>query len=197
MRVGSPTIAPDADLQPVDWATIDNAIYDWVNGVLDIEDQIIWVNFNVAQLNYPYVTLLRNSIVNEGGRAEERTKDDGDSLELQAYEPVKFTLTLNVYVDDKNGGCDPNMDAIKLASKLKASLGLRSVVDDLYHAGLSIVDIMDVVDTSVVINTEWIKKATLDVIFRTTSLMTERVEFIEKVELKSNQFSVDTIIDAS
>lgn len=209
-RIVSPTNPVAPDLQPVDWKTVDDTVYDWLNELLEMDDRIIWEDLDEPQPAYPYLSLLRNSLV--GTRKEQRVRSldaNGNPIppgslatpvenEVQSYEPIQFTITITAHVGLDQGGRDPNCDPVKMLSKAKASLGLQSTVDAFGTSGLSIVDDQDVVDTSVVVNAEWVRKATLDVILRTASVLSQRQQgFYEKVELKSTQFGVDTIVDAS
>lgn len=214
-RIVSPTEPVEADLQPVDWQAVDNRVYDWLNYVLDMNDRIIWENLNEPQPSYPYLSLLRNTQTGPGEEERVRTLDaNGDPIpaggtatparnEYQSYEPIEFTLAITAHVSLDAGGRRPGCDAMKMLSRAKASLGLRSIVDFFRPSGLSIVRPMNVVDTSVVVNAEWVRKATLDVIFGTASVYSalpasiDDSGFIDKVQLVSSQFGVDTIVDAS
>ena len=55
-----------------------------------------------------------------------------------------------------------------------------------------------VIDTSVVVNAKWDSRATLDIIIRFASVMTEKTGYIEKVEFSTTVVPGQTIIaDAS
>lgn len=194
------------ELQPIDWETIEDAIYDWLTGAVEgfsaIVPEAIWENQNIPQPAYPYASLLVTSHTKEGGRDEIRASYDaarplGQEIELLATGPVQFTLALSFHVDAAQGGNESASRARSLAAKAQASLGLPAVIDHLGAAGLSIVAEEGVVDTSVVINGEWLSRATIDVRLRTASQMTQRLGYIDKVELESSQLDVDTIVDAS
>jgi len=188
-------------LQPVDWKTIDDGIYDWIVGLLDLA--VIWENQNVPQPDYPYVSLLRTAFIELGGVPEKRWSYDvgqpaGQGLELEATSMVEFTLSAQAHVDADAGANDPSCNAVALLGKLRASLGLLTVQRNFQDTlGLAIVQPMPVQDISLVVNDEWISRAVFDVRLRTRSVMTERTGYIDKVELKSPQLGVDTIIDAS
>lgn len=203
---------PDADLQPVDWQTIDDAIYDWLNEILDMGDRIVWENLNEPQpAEYPYLSVLRSPMVSEGGIKEQRNRTldaAGDVIppgglatpaanEEIVVEPVAFTVAITALVGLDEGGRDPNCDAMRILNKAKASIGLTSTKDRFNVAAIAVVDDLDVLDTSVVVNAEWVKKATLDVIFRTASVISEQTSFIDKVNVTSTDLGVDTTIDAS
>ena len=204
-------VVPDADLRPVDWRQIDDACYDWLNDLLEMDDRIIWENQKVAQPCYPYISLMRNSENDEGiDEDRQRTLDSDDQIvgvdptagdpvinEAITYQPVTFTLSIRAQVDEKSGGNDPGGNAMFILSKAKRSLGQRSTIDRLWAAGISIVRPLAVTDSSVVINSVWVNQATLDVLLRTASVITERLGFIDRVELKSVELGVDLLVDAS
>ena len=203
------TIPPVADLQPVDWAAIDCALYDWLNDLLELEDRIVWENLDEVQPDYPYLSLLRDPAVNVGGIPEQRYRNldangnptevsaNVDELEELAYEVLNFTLTISCHVGKDAGRNDPTCNAMALLGKAKASLGLQSTIDRLCAAGISIVRSEGVVDSSLVVNSNFISRATLDVIFQTASVITDRVDYFDKAQLVSGGFGVDTIVDAS
>ena len=204
-------VLPDDDKLPVDWGAVDDACYDWLNDLLSMDDRIIWNNQKVAQPAYPYLSLLRNSEVDEGGADEKRNRTldaDGNVLspgdaaapfenEEIAYQPVKWTLSIQAHADPDGGGNDPNADPMKLLSKAKRSLGLTSINAAFHAVGFSLVQPLDVLDVSVNINGQWIRRASLDVFFRTASVMSEKVGFIDKAQIVSTQFNVDVTVDAS
>jgi len=210
-RITSPTVAVAPELQPVDWKKADNAVSDWINSAITLQGGVVWEPFTASQPEYPYVSLFRSTIVSEGGVKEDRWRTldvdgnvvvEGSALipfdnEQQSYDPVKFTVSATAHMDLDAGGRDPSCDSMFLMSRAKAFLGLRSIVDAFTASGLSIVEDLDVFDTSVVINAQWVRKATLDVIFRTASVITEKVGFFDKVHLKSDSLDIDTIVDAS
>jgi hypothetical protein len=191
---------PAAAKQPIDWKKVDDAIYDWIGGKLGYT--VIWENQNVEQPAYPYVSLLRTSLAEEGGPKETRHsfisgQPAGQEIQLLTYEPVKFTLAVSVHVDRAQGANDPSSNAMDIASKIRGSLGQESTIEQLLAEGLSVVGEEGIQDTSVVVNGVWISRATMDVIFRTASVMTERTGYADKVGLESTALGVDTIVDAS
>jgi len=194
------------ELQPIDWESIEDAIYAWLTGDVEglgaIVPEAIWENQNVPQPAYPYASMLVTSHTKEGGRDEIRTTYDaaqplGEEIEFLATGPVQFTLALSFHVDPTAGGNEPAGRARALATKAQASLGLLAVLDHLSGAGLSVIAEEGVTDTSVVVNGEWLSRATLDVRLRTASQMTQRLGYIDKVELESDALGVDTVVDAS
>lgn len=188
-------------LQPFDWRTIDDGLYDWLTALLDVP--VIWENQNVPQPQYPYVSLLKTAVVQLGGVPEiRRTIDNGrpigQELELEATSMVEFTLSVSAHTDADNGANDPMENAVSLVGKARASLGLVSVQRNFQdNLGLAIVEPLPVVDSSLVVNDEWLSRATFDVRLRTRSSITERTGYIDKVEIKSSTLGVDEVVDAS
>lgn len=200
------------ELQPTDWDTIDDALYDWLNVALAMDNRIIWEQLNEPQPAYPYLSLLRSTGIDEGGADEERTEtvdanDEpipaGDTVTVAVrnrtinYQPVTFTFTIQAHVDLDEGARSASTNAVALLSKAKRSLGKQTVIDVLQVARLAVVEKLNVLDTSVKVNGEWISRASLDVIFRTSSATSEFVDFIEQVQLVSTDLGIDRIVDAS
>jgi hypothetical protein len=194
----------DEDLQPVDWSTIEDAIYDWLTGGVSGFDEIvpeaIWEDQNVAQPDYPYATMKMIAQSKEGGRDEIRTttlvgQPLGREVEIMATGPIQMTISVSFNTDATTGGSSSGTRARSLAVKAQSSLGLPVVIDHLYGAGLSIIAEEGVSDTSLVINGEWLSRATLDVRFRTATQMTQRHGYIDKVHLESEDLDVDADLD--
>lgn len=204
------TVPPTTEFQPVDWDTIDNAIYDWLVDLLEVP--VINEQQAIPQPQYPYASWLRASEVDEGGVDEKRQRtldaDDkvvgedptaGDPVinEEANYQPIQFTVTVQVHVDFTHGGSDSGRDAFWMCSKIRRSLGMTTVVDRFRVAGLSIIRPEALQDLSAEENGGWVSRAAVDVLFRTAAMMTERIGFYDKVQLKSDEFGIDVIVDAS
>lgn len=183
-------------LQPVDWTIIDEGLYDWLVGLLDIS--VIWENQNVPQPDYPYLSLERGPIKKLGGVPEKRFRTVGVDKELEATSMIEFTLGIHAHVDAGAGANDPMCNGPALLEKVRASLGLESVIRNLQdNLGLAVVEDMPVFDASIVVNDEWISRAFFEVRLRTRTVMTETVTAYDKVQLKSPQLGVDIEVDAS
>lgn len=188
-------------LQPVDWKTIDDGLYDWLVALLSLP--VIWDNQNVPQPAYPYVSLLRSAFVELGGVPEKRVTTDlgqpaGEEIELEATSMAEFTLSMQAHVDATAGANVPASNAMALLGKARASLGLLSVQRNFQdNLGLSIVEAMPVQDISLVINDEWISRALCDVRLGLRTSITEKYGYIDKVQLVSTELGVDTLVDAS
>jgi len=177
---------PAEDLQPVDWSVVEGAVYDWITAELPEGTGFVWENQNAPQPPYPYVSALVSSIVPEGGRKERRTQYDatkpaGEELDLVTFGTFTFTLTLSAHVDADAGAYDPLCNAQAIATRLQWSLSKQSVCDTLSAANVAIVGELAQTDTSLVINEEWISRATLDVSLRGVAVVSESTTYIEQV----------------
>ncbi len=186
-------------VEPINWETVDNALYDWITGAL-VGVGSIWANQNVPQPGYPYTTLLRSGTVETGTLDETRETTDlaqaaGEEIELETTGPREVTLTVTAHVGACAGGYKSNDSATALLSKAQSSLGQRSVLDALDAAGVAIIERLPVLDTSVAVNGEWVSQAAMEVRLRVTSSMTERVGYIDKVELSSTIGGAKTSLD--
>lgn len=197
----------DAELQPIDWETVENAVYDWLTGnitgsELEIVPEAIWANQNAPQPAYPFCSMSIVSMIQEGGRDESRAttdlaRDAGEEVELLTVNQIQFTLSLSFHTDPKSGGTSPQGRARALAQKARSSLAMRAVLDFLAAAGIAVVAEEGVTDTSVVVNGAWLSRATLDVRMRVVSQMAQYAGFIEKVHLTSTDLGFDEIVDTS
>lgn len=174
--------------QPVDWAAIDDVLYDWIDGELGSVQDIRRANQNLPPPEYPYITTLRSSVVRIGGRADKRQNFDdsrpvGEEIELSTSNPTNFTLSLQAFVDADHGANDPGCDAMFLLGRLQASLSQQSTVDVFDAASISVVEELAVTDLSEVVNGEWISRALFDIRLRTVSEMTEKTTYITKVQI--------------
>lgn len=192
------------ELQPIDWTTVEGSLFDWITDKLGLtDDRVIWQDQNVPQPAYPYISLKRSGWLKEGGVDETRTstdltQDPGKEIELLTTGPREFTLNIQAHLDEAAGSIDPGCDAVFLLSKLQASLGQLSVTEALFRdANIAVIEELTIEDISLVINGLYLNRASMDVRFRTTSQITERTGFMDKVELKSTDLGIDTTVDAS
>ncbi len=208
-------VLPAEELQPVDWRTIDDACLAWLEDVMGSRVQsggFIWENQKIAQPPYPYLSLLRDTEIDEGGADEirRRTVDvDGkilgvdptagpaDTNEEIAIQPIVWTLAIQAHANPDGGGNDPGCNPMQLLGRIKRSLGQTTTIDRLRVAGVSIVNKSQITDLSLVINGDWTSRASFDVSLRTASVMAEKIAFIDKVQVTSSALGVDLTVDAS
>lgn len=196
-------------LQPVNWTAVEDSIFDWMRIVSGLKDESIrWEQQDLAQPDYPYVSLLISSVIKEAtsGPDETRSSTDltqanGQEVELMTVGSREFTLTVQAWADERSGANDSRRDPMFLATKLRSSLGQRTTVDRLKAAGISLIEEGAVNNTSITVNDIWIQRFTFDVRMRVVAEMTERIGFIDEIQGTGtinpgpNQVTVDIGVD--
>lgn len=177
---------PDEDRQPTDWKAIEAALHDYVVGVLDIP--FIWDNQNLPQPLYPYASGLVTSIVPSATTLERRHKFNaaglaGKELDVKYVANIGFTFTVQVHVDPVSGAYDPLSDAKMMATRLQASLCKNEFRGLLAAAKIAVVENLAVIDSSVVVNGEWLSRYTWDIRLRTTAVVSDTDTYIDKTEV--------------
>jgi hypothetical protein len=201
MTVFAITDPPPDDKQPIDWAFIEGKLVEWVKLILPQLCGVIWADQEIPQPDYPYVSLKRIAgPTREGGIDDLLTVTDlaqpaGEEIELQTVGPREFTL--NVQAHHARPGAGPGTDAVAMVGRLEASLDQERSRAILGAGGLSVIEQLPVTDISAFENATWISRASLDVRFRTTSVMTERVGYIDKVQFTNVVPPPDFTVDAS
>ncbi len=133
----------------------------------------------------------------------------GEEVDIQTGGHRTIVVSFQV----RAGKCDAHdwgNDAISILSGVQSSLGLPSVRQTLYDAGLAVWDEGDIVQGDVAIEDAFISIANLDVTFGLTACIedrgdtagtgdAERVGYIDKVEISSDSegLEMDFIVDAS
>ncbi len=192
------------DLQPVDWKSINDAIFDWLARVVpQVDRRIRMERQDLNQPPYPYLTYLLDSANSEFGvpslvEETDLTAPLGEEQLRATFETMTATLSISAFVEPGIAASDVKCNAKALLTKARNSLGQLSVLDLLGGGGISVVRAEAVIDTSVIMNGKWDSRATLDVIIRFASVMTEKTGFIDKVEVTAEPEPGQTIlVDAS
>jgi hypothetical protein len=192
------------DLQPIDWLPIEDVIYGWLTGAVPelgtIVEHAVWEDQNVPQPPYPYASMKITAYAKEGGLDENRVSEligapAGKEIEFLSLNTIAMTLSLSFHVDRSAGANIPGSRGMSLAAKAQASLGMQVVQDYLRTAGIAIIQELGINDTSLVINGEWLSRATMDVRMRVTTNMTWETGYIAHVQVESPPLDVDVIID--
>ena len=191
--------------EPVDWEAIETALHEWLVVEREIVPEFIFEQQGGTQPDYPYASAQIIAQEKIGGVPEKRItevpeEEDpalGEELKIAVTSQLEFTLQFSFHVDREAGGWKPTTSAMTLAIKAQASLGLPSVLEILRAANVAVVRELGVRNTSVVVNGEWLSRATLDVRFRTATELSERAGYIEKVGLVSEDFGVDITLDST
>jgi hypothetical protein len=179
-----PTLADDL-VEPIAWSVVERALHGWLTDLLGLDPRhVVWERQNVPQPSYPYVSLHRFAVTKEGGIDELRHKyiAADDELEMRWQGPRLFTLTISAHVDRL---CPVDEDAQAISSKVVSDLSTDATNALLRAGGMSVVTEGAVQDTSVVINGQWISRASVDVRLRVGAMYRTRETFIEKVQIES------------
>lgn len=110
--------------------------------------------------------------------------DTGNEVAMRTSRMVEFVLNVQGFhrnTDSDYPATDPGRNAYNMLSTLRASLGLPSVQATLSAADIAIVAEQDIQDLSEVTEDGMISRATLDVRFRTLSVLTEYTGYIATV----------------
>ncbi len=190
---------PNQDRQPVDWPAVESAIHDFVDDVLGIP--FIFENQNLPQPEYPYASGSVSSILTEGGIKEQRhqfnaANDVGEEIDVLICGTTEFTLSISVHVGPNAGAFDPFNDAKMFANRLQWSLDKTSSRAFLKAARISIVENLACVDSSVVVNGEWLSRYTWDVRLRAPAVVSEKTTYIDKTTV-SGTFADHSALDFS
>lgn len=176
----------------IDWRPIKEALYDWALWPFESVQGLVchWDDQNLPRPAYPYLTLKRDSIIRVGGPDEVRSTTDlaqsqGEEIGLETTGAREFTLTVKAYVDEANGGIDPDCDAIALLTKLQGTLGTIYTQEAFCLIGLAVVEEMPVIDLSAERNSQRVSMAAMDIRLRATYSSVERTGYIDSTEVAS------------
>lgn len=172
---------------PINWRAIRDAIWQWFTETAGCET--IWADQNAPQPAYPYGSLnILPGTLELGALDEQRILDDGS---LQLVGPRDFVLSCQIH--SGRYGPDPSCDALSRAMSVIASLGLPQYRDALAVANIGIRDRGQPQMLDVLVGTEWIKRAQVDLRFGTMSVVSIRdwpslsdPGWFDKVEISSD-----------
>lgn len=149
---------------PIDWRLIRDTLFDWVRYVSGCE--VIWADQSAPQAAYPYASLnILPGTLDSGALDEERRQPDGT---LVIVGPRDFILSCQIHVGG-NAASDPACDARMRADALNASLGIPQFQYSLRAANLGLRQRGQVQMLDLVVGTQWIKRAQVDIRFGTMS----------------------------
>ena|GEM_PF-2213318 len=167
-------------------AAIEAALVAWV--ATQTGRPAIWANQTGPQPKMPYSTL---QIVGVPTITDERRFHhapegaDPRDVEIEARGEHQVTLSLNFF-SRQGGTFDPEKTALHLAQKVRASLGLPSVLEELRNVGLSFIDATPIQDLTFLQDEAFIERRQMDVRFALASSVSEVVEGIATVEVAMN-----------
>ena len=149
---------------PIDWTLIRSTLRQWVADVSGCE--VIWADQAAPQPSYPYASLnILPGTIELGALDEERMQADGSLL---ITGPRDFVLSSQIHV---GGTCaaDPAANARMRADALVSSLQIPQFRTDLRAANLGLRERGQPQMLDLVVGTQWISRAQVDIRFGTTS----------------------------
>lgn len=172
---------------PIDWGLIRDTLWQWFTTTAGC--QTIWADQNAPQPAYPYASLnLLPGTLEFGALDEERILDDGS---LQLVAPRDFVLSCQIHSGRYSD--DPSCDALSRATSVIASLGVPQFQAELSAANIGIRERGQPQMLDVLVGTEWIKRAQVDLRFGTMSVVEVRdwpdlsdPGWFDKVEISSD-----------
>lgn len=182
---------------PIDWATIENAIYDWMSAATGIT--VNWATQDLPEPVYPYITLKRDDDgVDLSARGELLEKTElgnpaGEEIEQTALSDVEFFISCQCRTQSDSPGSSSNA----YLNSAKYQLKLPSIRNALRAAGAIVVEAEPVLDLDEVQGEEWVSGASMDVRFRTLASVLEKTGYIAKVEVEGTFKNVagDTVVN--
>ena len=180
-------IIPD----PIDWTTIEDAIYDWFSEQSGVP--VVWGNQDSPQPQpYPFgaLTIIAGpNQVSVAGNDELRTstdlgQPDGEEVRLEFGGQRDMTVSCQIFTKPPESH-NPAVHARAILSRVQSSLAAPSVLSTLLASGLAVIRQGDVDDLSELIEDTWIGRANLDVQFGLASGSFERTGYIECAELNA------------
>lgn len=128
-------------------------LYNWSVAVLPVGMPVIFYEPNAPRPLVPYVSLFLSSIVSVHEDWSRETTDTSGNVDMQGNR--QFTLQIQAY-----GGDDP----LTILENMKTSLQKQSILDILRVNGIVYFSTLNIIDISELMDTQWEKRATLDVL---------------------------------
>lgn len=164
-------------------AQIEDALYDWVYGVVGVE-----VRFSHQDLARPTTSYVLVNIISSIPIGHEDTYSvlqPDDSVDVEYSGLNNLFISINSYYDGA-------WDRIK---SLKKSLGRVLIIGDLYAEGLAFTVASAVRRLPESIDRQWEERAMFDVSFNLRDSSTENIETIKKVQITNELDGTTTIVE--
>lgn len=152
---------------------LENAVFDWIISVLDIEVRVAHSKAKRPQVPYATINFITFTSLSTKGSSKRLEEDETVTITYATLNSL--TVSINIFYENAYSNC----------IKLKHSLESVLVSEDLYSKGLGYLNTSDVRDIPSVINEEWEERAQIDVNFSVISEDTENIETIQKIEIEN------------
>jgi len=162
----------------IEWRDIEDTIYDWFSEQTDVE--AIWANHKAVQPEYPYGLLQVISGPSREGSFDSEVVTQTTTTSTIEHVGVRlFTVSCQI-LDCPNPRDVINTSRARI-EKAQSSLSLESVNDTLRAGCLAVVDIGDISNIDFTTEDRYVSRSNMDIIFRTTSVVSETASVIDQV----------------
>lgn len=165
-------------------AAFENALQAWVVAASGLAaDKVVWAKQRLRTLA-PYISLDLTGPQTLSHHSPERWHKvvvgapAGQEIEHYARDNERWSLLIQAFAASTSG----DADGASLLKKLKDALKLDGALATLRAAGITVQDVGDVKDVSLVIETGWQDRAAMTLSLLTADVSTERTTFIETVD---------------
>lgn len=173
--------------QAVCWEDIQNAIAEWACGATGLT--WVWADQKAPQPPYPYGLLnVIAGLTKIGGLDEQRVVENGDETELIHTGPREFTVSFQVQVGLPEADEDARVFAENYLATLMATTSFESAKVIFRRANISVVEELPIQSLDLVIATETVSRASMDIRFQTQSALREVIVPLEQVQIQSGSF---------
>ena len=164
--------------------SIEDALYNWINEVVDDSRwAIIFAHQNKPLPNKPLILINILEIIPRGIAEPEYTLQPDDSTDIDWSNLEELFISINVFKDMTT---DPAITNLTMTTKLKDSLNRVTITDALYASGLGYNRASEIRDIPEEINKEWESRSQFDCYFFVRSLDNENIATIQKIEITNN-----------
>ncbi|MCP4481415.1 MAG: hypothetical protein GY817_01115 [bacterium] len=138
----------------INWTDIENSLHSWAFSFSG-NIQAIWDNQNAPQPKPTYISLNINNVQKIGGYDDVRQKNGKEYL----CGMRKITLKVQAY----------GSKSLIALTKLKDSLEFPVVEQNFKNVGLAVVEALDILNTSIDLETVWENRHSMDIFFHVAS----------------------------
>lgn len=167
---------------PINLETVKTDLYNWAKAQLPVNYPVTMYYENAPRPAYDYVTINITNYAQIGQDYTPRpTDDDGDVEQVGDRE---FTVQLQAY-----GG-----NVFDILETLRYSLQKQTVLDTLRADGIVFVQQFPIQDITELVNTQFEKRATMDIVFRMGQTYDDVLGSIDTVEIEEQFLQGNTIV---
>ena len=167
---------------PLNFEDVKTSLFDWASSQVPLGYEVIFYYPNAPRPKSPYVSLyVMNIITVNQDYTYPNTSITG---EIQMKGDRQFTLQIQAY------GNDP----LTVVENLRTSLQKQSVLDTLRSNGIVFYQALSVNDITNLIDSQYEKRAQLDVLMGIGQTYSDNLGFFDEVEIEQEYLSADSTI---